>query len=120
MAETTIVTETILEVKTLDAVKNVNDLKNNIKLLKEALKDENAELKDNQKVLEELNQNQQALKTIMYGSKQPIEAITKAVTDNRKSYNSLVQEMARLKATMPRCGTSGTTPLRTHRRASTA
>ena len=98
MAETTIVTETILEVKTLDAVKNVNDLKNNIKLLKEALKDENAELKDNQKVLEELNQNQQALKTIMYGSKQPIEAITKAVTDNRKSYNSLVQEMARLKA----------------------
>ena len=97
MAET-IVTETILEVKTLDAVKNVNDLKNNIKLLKEALKDENAELKDNQKVLEELNQNQQALKTIMYGSKQPIEAVTKAVTDNRKSYNSLVQEMARLKA----------------------
>ena len=98
MAETTIVTETILEVKTLDAVKNVNDLKNNIKLLKEALKDENAELKDNQKVLEELNQNQQALKTIMYGSKQPIEAVTKAVTDNKKSYNGLVQEMARLKA----------------------
>ena len=97
MAET-IETVTVLEVKTLDAVKNVNDLKNNIKLLKEALKDENAELKDNQKVLEELNQNQQALKTIMYGSKQPIEAVTKAVTDNRKSYNSLVQEMARLKA----------------------
>lgn len=95
---TEIVTETILKITTAEAAKNVNDLKNNIKLLKEALTDENAELKDNQKVLEQLKENQQALKTIMYGSTQSMEAITKAATDNRKSYNSLVQEMARLKA----------------------
>ena len=95
---TEIVTETILKITTAEAAKNVNDLKNNIKLLKEALTDENAELKDNQKVLEQLKENQQALKTIMYGSTQSMEAITKAATDNRKSYNGLVQEMARLKA----------------------
>lgn len=96
MAE--IETITILKVGTQEAVKNVNDLKNNITELKKALKDENATLKDNQKTLEELQQNQQALKTVMYGSKQSIEAITKAAVENKKSYNGLVQEMARLKA----------------------
>jgi hypothetical protein len=98
MAETTIETVTVLEVKTLDAVKNVNDLKTNIKLLKEALNDENAELKDNQKILEELAQNQQALKTVMYGSEQTMEQITKAATDNGTTYNNLVKQMAAYKA----------------------
>lgn len=93
-----IVTETILKVTTVDAVKNVNDLKNNIKLLKEALNDENAELKDNQKVLEQLAQNQQALKTVMYGSQQTMEQITKAATDNGTTYNNLVKQMAAYKA----------------------
>lgn len=93
-----IVTETILKVTTVDAVKNVNDLKNNIKLLKEALNDENAELKDNQKVLEQLAQNQQALKTVMYGSEQTMKEITKAATDNGTTYNNLVKQMASYKA----------------------
>lgn len=97
-AQANIETLTILKVGTEEAVKNVNDLKNNIKELKKALNDENATLKDNQKTLEELQQNQQALKTVMYGSKQSIEAITKAAVENKKSYNGLVQEMARLKA----------------------
>lgn len=93
-----IVTETILKVTTVDAVKNVNDLKNNIKLLKEALNDENAELKDNQRVLEQLAQNQQALKTVMYGSEQTMKEITKAATDNGTTYNNLVKQMAAYKA----------------------
>ena len=91
-------TITILKVGTEEAVKNVNDLKNNIKILKEALNDENAELKDNQAILKELAQNQQALKTVMYGSQQTMEQITKAATDNGTTYNNLVKQMAAYKA----------------------
>ena len=97
MAET-IETVTILNVETGVAVKNVGELKDNIKELKKQLADNTKTYEDNQKALKLLEQNQQALKTIMYGSKQEFKDITKAATDNRESYNSLVKEMARLKA----------------------
>ena len=91
-------TVTVLEVKALDAVKSVGDLKNNIKLLKDELKDTNKTFEENQKTVKELAQNQQALKTIMYGSEQSLQDITKAAVANGKSYNDLVKQMAALKA----------------------
>lgn len=98
MAETTIETITILKVDTGEAVQNVGDLKNNIKLLKEQLADTNRTFEENQKDIQELTKNQQALKTAMYGSAQSFEEITKAAATNGKSYNDLVKQMAALKA----------------------
>lgn len=95
---TEIETITIFKVNTQDAVQSVGDLKNNIKELKKQLADSKLSFEQNQAAVKELAENQQALKTIMYGSTQSLEAITKAATDNKKSYNGLVQEMARLKA----------------------
>ena len=98
MAETTIETVTILKVDTGEAVQNVGDLKNNIKLLKEQLADTNRTFEENQKDIQELTKNQQALKTAMYGSTQSFEEITKAAAANGQSYNDLVKKMAALKA----------------------
>lgn len=98
MAETTIETVTILKVDTGEAVQNVGDLKNNIKLLKEQLADTSRTFEENQKDIQELTKNQQALKTAMYGSTQSFEEITKAAATNGKSYNDLVKQMAALKA----------------------
>ena len=98
MAETTIETVTIFKVDTNDAVQSVGDLKNNIKELKKQLADNTKSFEENQKAVELLAQNQQALKTIMYGSKQTLEQVTKAATANGESYNDLVKKMARLKA----------------------
>ena len=96
MAE--IETITILKVDTGEAVQNVGDLKNNIKLLKKDLEDTNKTFEENQETLKELAQNQQALKTAMYGSQQSFQEITKAAVANGQSYNDLVKKMAALKA----------------------
>lgn len=98
MAETTIETVTIFKVDTGEAVQNVGDLKNNIKLLREQLADTNRTFEENQKDIQELTKNQQALKTAMYGSTQSFEEITKAAAANGQSYNDLVKKMAALKA----------------------
>lgn len=91
-------TITILKVDTGEAVQNVGDLKNNIKLLKKDLEDTNKTFEENQKTIKELAQNQQALKTAMYGSQQGFKEITKAAVANGNSYNDLVKKMAALKA----------------------
>ena len=95
---TEIETITILKVDTGEAVQNVGDLKNNIKLLKKDLEDTNKTFEENQETIKQLAQNQQALKTAMYGSKQGFEEITKAAVANGNSYNDLVKKMAALKA----------------------
>ena len=95
---TEIETITIFKVDTGEAVQNVGDLKNNIKLLREQLADTNRTFEENQKDIQELAKNQQALKTAMYGSQQSFEEITKAAAANGQSYNDLVKKMARLKA----------------------
>lgn len=91
-------TLTIFKVDTGEAVQNVGDLKNNIKLLREQLADTNRTFEENQKDIQELAKNQQALKTAMYGSQQSFEEITKAAAANGQSYNDLVKKMAQLKA----------------------
>lgn len=98
MAETTIETVTIFKVDTEQAVESVGDLKNNIKILKDYLKDTSRTFEQNQKDIEELTKNQQALKTAMYGGLQSFEDITKAADKNNKSYNALVKQMAAMKA----------------------
>ena len=94
---------TILNVKTGEAVQSVADLRENVKLLKDALKDAEEQSgseegwKEYQKTLEQLKQNQAALKDAMYATKGTFEDVTKSATGASTSYNSLVNKMAELK-----------------------
>ena len=88
---------TILKVGTDEAVKNVNDLKNNVKVLKEALGDLDIGTEEYQNTLDELKVNQNALKDAMYATSASMDDLAKAATGTSESYNSLVHRMASLK-----------------------
>ena len=101
MAEETI---TILRVGTEEAVQNIADLRNNVKALKDQLKELEGEQSESeegwqkyQKTLKELKDNQNALKDAMYATSGTFEDITKSATGASDSYNSLVHKMASLK-----------------------
>ena len=94
MAEETI---TILKVGTEEAVRSVNDLKDNIKVLKQNLGELEIGTEDYQNTLEELKVNQNALKDAMYATTTSMADVAAAATGASKSYNSLVHQMAALK-----------------------
>ena len=94
MAEETI---TILKVGTDEAVKSVNDLRNNIKTLKENLGELEIGTQEYQDTLDELKVNQNALKDAMYATSASMEDLAKAATGTSETYNSLVHRMAALK-----------------------
>ena len=94
MAEETI---TILKVGTEEAVKNINDLKNNIKILKDDLGELEIGTEEYQNTLDELKVNQNALKDAMYATSSSMEDVAKSATGATESYNSLVHRMAALK-----------------------
>ncbi len=109
MAETT--TEVIFKVGTDQAVKNIADLKNNIKEYKKALEELEIGSTEYQETLEELNVNQAALKNAMYATSATMEEVAAAakaaniefdennelVKTETVSYNELVKKMADLK-----------------------
>lgn len=88
---------TILKVGTDEAVKSVNDLKNNVKILKESLGDLEIGTQEYQDTLEELKVNQAAVKDAMYATTASMDDLTKAATGASESYNSLVHRMSSLK-----------------------
>ena len=97
-------TITILKVGTEEAVKNVADLRNNVKALKEQLKELEGEQSESeegwqkyQRTLAELKVNQNALKDAMYATSGTFEDVTKSAKGASESYNSLVHRMASLK-----------------------
>lgn len=105
MAEETI---TILKVETQEAVKNISDLRSNIKALKEGFTDAQGNMhkglndleigtQEYKDTLEELKVNQNALKDAMYATSSSMEDVAKAATGASESYNSLVHNMAALK-----------------------
>ena len=105
MAEETI---TILRVGTEEAVRNIADLRNNIKALKQGFEDAQGVWHDGledleigtekyQETLDELKVNQNALKDAMYATSSSMEDVAKAATGTADSYNSLVHRMAALK-----------------------
>lgn len=87
----------IVKVGTEDAVKSVNDLKDNIKLLKNALGDLEIGTQEYQDTLDLLKVNQNALKDAMYATSTSMDDVAKAATGASNSYNSLVHRMASLK-----------------------
>lgn len=77
----------ILKVGTDEAVKSVNDLRQNVALLKKNLGDLEIGTDEYQSTLKELTANQTALKNAMYATDEGLS----------KTYNGLVAQMARLK-----------------------
>lgn len=103
MAEETI---TIYRVDTGEAVKSVNDLKNNVKLLKEQLGDLDIGSKEYQNTLDELKVNQAAMKDAMYATSASMDDLTKAATGTSETYNGLVHRMAQMKEGLRNIDTS--------------
>ena len=105
------VKEIILKVGTAESVKNVGDLRENIKAYKAALEELNIGTKEYQDTLDLLKINQNALKDAMYGTAASFDQITNAATganiafkENNElvtmegvSYNALVHSLADLK-----------------------
>lgn len=101
---------TLLRIDTGESVRNIADIRENIKLLKDALNDENNTWEQQQSILEKLQTNQAALKNAMYGTKASLDDVSKAATafgiafdaqnklinDGTISYNALVKKMAEL------------------------
>ena len=94
MAEETI---QILRVDTGEAVKSVNDLRENVKILKERLEDLEIGTTEYQDTLEELKVNQAAVKDAMYATTASMDDLAKSATGASNSYNALVHRMAALK-----------------------
>lgn len=88
----------VLGVKTGDAIKNVADLKSNIKLLKDALNDETMTMEQNKDVLDQLRESQNQLKDAMYSSAKATDDLLEESKDLNVSYNELVHTMAELKS----------------------
>lgn len=91
-------TITILRVDTGEAVTSVQDLRDNVKLLKDAVSQAEIGSKEYQDALKELKVNQAALKDAMYGTTASMEDVAKAANGVSDSYNGLVNRMAQLKA----------------------
>ena len=106
MAETNIETLTIFKVDTGEAVKNVGDLRTNIKLLKEQLNDLDIGEKEYQDTLKQLELNQTALKNAMHATTASMNDVTRAARGQGESYNSLVREMAKYKEELRAIDTS--------------
>lgn len=94
MAEETI---QIIRIDTGEAVKSVNDLRENVKILKERLGDLEIGTSEYQDTLEELKVNQAAVKDAMYATTASMDDLSKSATGTSNSYNSLVHRMASLK-----------------------
>lgn len=90
-------TITILRVDTGEAVTSVQDLKDNIKALKDVVAQAEIGSEEYQKALNELRVNQNALKDAMYATSASMEDVAKSATGASESYNALVHRMAALK-----------------------
>ena len=97
MAENTMETLTIVRVDSGEAVRSVNDLRDNIKALKGQLGELEIGTQEYQDTLGELKVNQNALKDAMYATSSSMDDLAAAATGTSETYNSLVHRMAALK-----------------------
>ena len=83
----------VIEIKTLEAVQNVQDLKNNITALKKKLDDVSTSTEDYADITKQLSQNQAALRNVMNGTNSTFQQSITAAKGLDTSYNSLVQQL---------------------------
>lgn len=96
----------ILNIETGEAVKNVKELKEQIKILKENVSEAQIGSTEYQEGLKKLSVYQNALKDAMYGTTATMEDLTNAANGTSESYNSLVHQMAAMKAELRNIDTS--------------
>lgn len=96
----------LIRFDTGEAVRNVQDLQDNIKLLRKDLSTLDIGTEEYQERLKELKVNQNALKDAMYATTASMEDITAAANGTTQSYNSLVAEMAKYKSELRNVDTS--------------
>lgn len=87
----------ILKVGTDEAVKSVNDLRQNVAQLKKNLGDLEIGTDEYQSTLKELTVNQTALKNAMYATDASMEDLSAGAKGLSTTYNGLVAQMAQLK-----------------------
>lgn len=85
---------TILKIGTDEAVRNIADLRENIRLYKEALNEVSIGSEDYKNILRELEDNQAALRNALHGTATSMEQIAAAAKGQDMSYNGLVRTMA--------------------------
>lgn len=90
-------TITILRVDTGEAVTSVQDLRDNIKALKDVVNQAEIGSQEYTDALNELRVNQNALKDAMYATTASMEDVAKSATGASDAYNALVHRMAALK-----------------------
>ena len=83
----------IISISTGEAVKNVADLKNNIKELKRQLDSVETSTADYSNIVKQLSQNQAALRNVMNGVNSSFSESIDAARGLGTSYNSLVQQL---------------------------
>ena len=102
---------TIIKIDTGQAVQSVNDLRQNISLLKQQLGETTIGTAEYQNLLKQLKENQSALKDAMYGTANSLEQIAadakgvsvvfdeqnRLINQENQSYNALVHALADLK-----------------------
>lgn len=97
---------TIYKVDTNIAVKNINDLRENISTLKQQLGELTIGTDKYKEKLTELEDNQAALRNAMHGTATSMEQIAAAAKGSDQSYNGLVRTMAKLKEELRATDTS--------------
>lgn len=99
MAENNTLTQTtVLQVDTLKAVKSVQDLRDNIKTLRQVMNEATIGTDEYVAAQEELAAQQNALREIQRGSAASIEEVSKAAAGLGTSYAALVNQMKSLTA----------------------
>lgn len=83
----------VIEIKTLEAVQNVQDLKNNISALKAKLDDVSTSTEEYADITKQLSQNQAALRNVMNGTNSTFQQSITEAKGLDSSYNSLVQQL---------------------------
>lgn len=83
----------VIEIKTLEAVRNVKDLKDNISALKAKIDDVNTSTEEYADLTKELSRNQAALRNVMNGTNSTFDKSIQAAQGLDNSYNSLVQQL---------------------------
>lgn len=83
----------IISISTGEAVKNVKELKDNIKALKEQLDNAETSTADYSDIVKQLSQNQAALRNVMNGVNSTFTDSITAAQGLGTSYNSLVQQL---------------------------
>lgn len=83
----------VIEIRTLEAIQNVRDLKDNIAALKAKIDDVDTSTEEYSELTKQLSQNQAALRNVMNGTNSTFEVSIQDAQGLSTSYNSLVQQL---------------------------